>query len=120
MKSSELMLGDWLQHADGSYHQVRVIEVGHFACGLPHLWEYNNQFSPVLLTREILEKNGLSNRMEFKRFQFIDVIGTQENPIFYWTKRVEDDAVTTVQQLYYVHELQHALRLCKIDKEIVL
>ena len=78
------------------------------------------ELSPIPLTREILEKNGLSNRMEFKRFQFIDVIGTQENPIFYWTKRVEDDAVTTVQQLYYVHELQHALRLCKIDKEIVL
>ena len=116
MKSSELMLGDWLQHADGSYHQVRVIEVGHFACGLPHLWEYNNQFSPVLLTREILEKNGFEHVGD-KYYVVLLPSGT-------WiTLDMREDAPigqTSLNEINYVHEFQHFLKVLGSRKEVVL
>ena len=102
MKANELMVGDWLKHANGKYYRVTRIDVLgdynsiHYACGFPHLWEYNNKFEPIPLTPEILEKNG------FKR-----VIPSERTKVY-------------LTHIKYVHELQHALRLCGIEKEIIL
>lgn len=63
MKENELMIGDWVQHASGKYFRITRIDMWnngsiHFACGHIHLWDYNNKFSPIPLTAEILKKNG--------------------------------------------------------------
>ena len=64
-----VQIGDWLQHANGKYYQVtRIDRLGdgniHFACGFPHLWEYNNKFKPIPLEKIHLAKNGFEAREE--------------------------------------------------------
>lgn len=114
------MVGDWVRHINGTPYQVTCIKDGHFACGIPHLWEYNNKFEPILLTAKILEKNGFmrfstSYLLEGKHF----VLGNPSNPKQYmdnyWLRVSNRDI-----HIEYVHELQHALRLCGIEKTIEL
>lgn len=143
MKPNELMIGDWVEHASGKYFQVTRNDMRgdgsmHFACGHPHLWEYNNEFSPIPLTEEILERNGfvkMSNCPYAVSYmwstggvaEFADVtIGVCQDHADKWRW----DCLTLKIHLYkgdiklnkirYVHQLQHALRLCGIDKEIEL
>lgn len=94
-------------------------------------------YEPIPLTAEILEKNGFSELMEhdewsriFRAYHddlFIEV-GIYE-PMFinigYVDKEGEEQPLSDIVKVhgenFFVHELQHALRLCGInDKEIVL
>ena len=123
LKSTDLMIGDWLMHANGTPMQVTKITTEHFTCaenGGANCWEYNNKFKPIPLTPEILEKNGLANDYYgsyFKEDKHILLeISSSEDGI-YWTINYNE---YDVLKLKYVHQLQHALRLCGINKEIVL
>lgn len=135
MKATDLQIGDWAQF-QGRYIRVDAVyrtmiipnpdDDSHSCIGEEYL-----QLIP--LTPEILEKNG------FKDVSVI-VVGTRK---LRWTSedtRTEitiwlDDTLPMeiVKNIYYedevsytlpfpgtVHELQHALKLCGIDKEIVL
>lgn len=138
MKAEELMIGDWMRHANGTPMQVTRIDYthggGHFACGTPHHWEYNNKFEPIPLTPEILEKNGFLivdlgrgvMQYEWKdpnQNAIVEVVYYEDCP-------VEEMRIEVVMGPFtahhpsawkgYVHWLQHALRLCGINKEIVL
>lgn len=80
-----------------------------------------DEIEPIPLTLEILEKNGWRSRLD----------GSGE---FYLEKPLVDDVIVTKTitvfqmnhgsfcglSIHYVHELQHALRLCGIEKEITL
>ena len=121
MKANELMIGDWVytEH-DPTPRQIdwiRTGEVGLFwneVVTPPYL-------VPIPLTSEILEKNGWRSMMN----------GTGE---FYLKKPLVDAAIVTKNiigfqmnhgpfnglSIHYVHELQHALRLCGIKHEITL
>lgn len=125
MKAKELMIGDWVRHANGTPMQVTMIDYtqdgGHFACGIPHCWEYNNKFEPIPLTPDILEKNGffLYNE-ENKAYRLELAEGTFINADF----KVEEPFVCIVNTCYqatpycvYVHHLQHAMRLCGIEMD---
>lgn len=77
---------------------------------------------PIPLTPEILEKNGFENRGAQFFCDSIGMIWWKDN-IFMFSKytRHEDLPTENVSiNIGYVHELQHALRLCGIEKEIVL
>ena len=65
------------------------------------------QFSQL---EEILSCDGVMLRYEYGRF-FIDVEASDCDFGAYGA---------TFKEIHYVHELQHALKLCEIDKEIVL
>lgn len=72
-----------------------------------------DQVKPILLTDEILEQNG------FER------VNGEYQDVFYIYDGIElliDNVYTLFGQckmpIKYVHELQHALRLCSINKEI--
>ena len=138
MKLNELMIGDWLKHYNGTPMQVTKITTEHFACaenGGVNCWEYNNKFEPIPITPEILEKNGFNDTSfaaNLKHKYFIDTI---EYQLGYYTKTnsfnvykrgidpfyTKDVFCRGFQNIVkYVHELQHALRLCGIDKEIVV
>lgn len=126
------MIGDWLQHASGKCFQITRLDMWvdgsvHFACGHPHLWEYNNKFTPIPLSAEILEKNGFDisdkevmqyhfeedgEKYHFSLRQMYDKDGKPHGYSFY--------AFNVLTLLDYVHELQHALRLCGIEKKIKL
>ena len=134
MKATELMIGDWLQHASGKYFQVTRIDMWgdgsvHFACGHPHLWEYNNKFSPIPLTEEILEKNGFVYKEEEEtcateafHHWWLEGSAFALNDDSWW-RSIKDGNLHVkfgIFPLKYVHQLQHALRLCGIDKTIEL
>lgn len=135
MKANEVMLGDWVLLTD---YPVRVISIardgiyfedrfGKGACSF-------DKIQPVPLTAEILEKNGFEKCNEDTdgaiQYEFgspalgIDIwINTKPCLLGAWrTWEGETKSYTMVEELpiNYVHELQHVLRLCGIEKEIVL
>lgn len=127
MKANELMIGDWVRHANGTAMQVTRIDYtndgGHFACGTPHCWEYNNKFEPIPLTEEILKANGYEEVVGEKGMfgvTFAPYFKRDDSPMVYcdgnpfavWF----DDPV----DIKYVHQLQHVLRLCGVENEIKL
>lgn len=123
MKANELMIGDWV--LDGNiYAQVTSI-----TCD-GNIETTHNEHSnielvkPIPLTPEILEKNGfvLEEGEEgmygvvvapyYSRDDVPFEVFCDGEPFAIWFK----DPIN----IKYVHQLQHALRLCGIEKEIVL
>ena len=120
--AQDLMIGDWVQHASDNYFKVTRIDMWgdgstHFACGHPHLWDYNNKFSPIPLTAEILERNGFQQISTNKYISSIVTIAVFAEE-FLITIKSENAKIMVV--IKYVHELQHALRLAGIKKTIEL
>lgn len=117
----------------GDYVEI----TGKGACRVKHInWpsqheEMDAKLHPIPLTPEILEKNGLEKRCSDELVLFdnskIDITGeyfiiryfvnTQRVWLCKRTGVCENEIRKNCQ---YVHELQHALKLCGIDKEIVL
>ncbi len=127
MNAEELMIGDWVYCTNtcknakvvGIYKpndNYRIIVISEDDIELAFC-EKNIQ--PIPLTAEILEKNGfvISNEEPV-----IDEIGV--SIIYGRYKRIDEDQCTNygdgLYPIKYVHELQHALRLCGIKKEITL
>ena len=136
MKAEELMIGDWvdvyheLTDESGFYKPLRVTGI-HYNDGIcfgdstiespwNDLKEFEEGVRPIPLTPEILEKNGLENDPlgcyfdEDKQGE-LEISSTDEG--VYWTINYNEYGIL---KLKYVHQLQHALRLCKIEKEIIL
>lgn len=126
MKSNELMVGDWVNTPDGNgiISLINAIDERFGVCVIRmNRWFLPNDVSPIPLTAEILEKNG---------FKYDDTnigweLGTHDFTIGYGHipfDEIEDYPFIWVAEkivrLRYVHELQHALKLCGIEKEIVL
>lgn len=122
MKVSELMIGDWVECVDPvdkkkEYAQIAAIEEGKTIILVRHdnySWFLDIYFiKPIPLTREILEKNGFVNDYSIfkvlsimRRFIVVDILG--------------DIGYLQDADLKYVHQLQNAIRICGIKKEIVL
>lgn len=133
MKSSELMIGDLVTFKDcQNEEEIVVIKI----------WQLNqegNAFvfiddSKVLdeiaiddeivgihLTPEILEKNGfVRHGNEYCNLQqWILKIGDKKYLSIEQDTQEEEFCVETIW-INYVHEMQHILKLCKIEKEIEL
>ena len=123
MKAEELMIGDWVY---SSFADVpcKVISIDTIINGFTSVQVSNVKWkkdivslSPIPITPEILEKNGFSD--DYRNYDYNlsyaqscgDIIGVA----IYGRKAAIED-----MDFKYVHELQHALRLCGIEKEIVL
>lgn len=82
---------------------------------------------PIPLTEEILEKNGFVLKRD-DRFGWyvcdgitLEYTGDSKHYDAYWAFTCGNkDCDVCLIVIRYVHELQHALRLCKIDKKIEL
>lgn len=134
MKANELMIGDWLKHYNGTPMQVTKITTEHFACaenGGMNCWEYNNKYEPIPLTPEILGKNGF--KLEYFTLEWARYIGINDRVVLSndkeymnsrneWYVHIDSEDYSSIAscELTYVHELQHLLKLCGIDKEIVV
>lgn len=114
LTEKDLMLGDLIyqERAEGKV----VVKM------LPHWfnppYEFSDVFSPIPLTPEILEKNGFvkinSQRYDFGEYEsncFIKV-----NPKRGWIHVNGKNANCNLYSHKYVHELQHALRLCGLTE----
>lgn len=127
LKVTDLMVGDWLKHYNGTPMQVTKITTNHFTCAEnrgANCWEYNNKFEPIPLTPEILEKNGFKKDFELKgcywRPDCRKYCIVKEIETWYFAFRHMGGGHICISECNYVHQLQHALRLCGINKEIVV
>jgi hypothetical protein len=117
MKIDEVMLGDIVSVSGRPIHVTLAV-----------LNHWSDNIRPIPLTKEILEKNADSHFDErvydiycfhnedddgYAHLVEITFIYGQ----FEWTINSNEYGIAEIK---YVHELQHALRLCKVDKEIVL
>ena len=74
---------------------------------------------PIRITEEILKKNGMDGL-------YGDIWPVDEYPHIELTSKGDEISWTInfneydIMPFEYVHELQHALRLCDIDKQIIL
>ena len=130
MKATEVMLGDWVMLADpihnGENVQVKEIHANDYITvdgGIVPMFE------PIPLTAEILEKNFNSIENLPYRCRYYYNTDYTEVDITEYTDGIWQVVVDEVEmsclptwKMYvsYVHELQHALRLVGILKEIEL
>ena len=95
-------------------------------------WCQISKIEPIPLIPEILEKNGFvenrgvtSWKFETDREDLIDIYGVKD---YHLSINIEDTHgsgksyrwMLNNLTIFYVHQLQHALRLCGIEKEIIL
>lgn len=144
MKANELMIGDWVQNPLGWKAQVQSIR---YVNTIKDEWEWLvkiginnetfqgnlslNEIGAIPLTPEILEKNGFKDvsthtlkgaetyqlsigdyKLTYKLGDYFTVDSFDDK----WWRLFE----TRFCYKWAVHQLQHALRLCGIEKEIVL
>ena len=141
MKARELQIGDFLYYK-GEFNafpfkveSITKKKVGYHAEPNEHCMYYLrlSDCEPIPLTPEILEKNG------FKKFDFLHIKGQYqwawwENiliSVTLWCRELNNDTKDGMMlkieapnsslclKVNYIHELQHALRLCGIEKEII-
>ncbi|MBQ4394364.1 MAG: hypothetical protein II825_03605 [Paludibacteraceae bacterium] len=136
MKATELMLGDWVyakvQVDDTGTEPVfertpkRVTDLTNSINGI--YVEGTSQFAgaeiePIPLTPEILELNNFQKdpdyidtywRPDCRKFCFV-----KENDDWYFAFRHKGGHIC-IAECNYVHKLQHDLKRCGIEKEIVL
>ena len=121
------MIGDWVYNK----HHKKNIQItpydffthGHlptgrqYFIGEPELVS-GRDLEPIPLTPEILKKNKFVKRdtwyewVHYEKFPFIDFTLQEDEDGFHLD--------LPNARINYVHELQHALKLCKVEKEIVL
>ena len=131
-----LMVGDWVLH-NGTPKKVITnladsvaLEDTDNGYGLTYERVRNEQMEPIPLTDEILAKNGFRRKRDFMQLGNFDkprliLWHTEDNKILNHSKLECEihhaKAGTHVHlQCEFVHELQHLLRLCKIEKDVVV
>lgn len=134
MDAKELMLGDWVHHIDGYDLQIEAITDKGLVCCSGDFIGQDCMIRPILLTPEILKKNGIfkhkfKGHLEECYSAFANPINNEQFILWEETDRFELVLRHIVDNLTYsalrckvryVYELQHALRLCGIEKEIKL
>ena len=124
IKISDLSIGDWVNcngfkatiagyNAESGSIQVVTKQKN-------KMWFGIEDIEPSPLTAEILEKNGLCVVEEDADFSEYELFGSENFSIFH-TKgtlryRLETPQASVV--CWSVHQLQHALRLAEVEKEI--
>lgn len=136
MRPEELMIGDWFQNPLGFPYKVKSIKCYNADKEDEHYEVYGANKSaeasfdvinaePIPLTPEILEKNGFEQYGWTGWWLEDDYYNVNAHEISdsIWVVRYECTEMNTPYTqatIGYIHELQHALRLCGIEKEIVL
>lgn len=125
----DLMIGDWVYlpsiMSDDKY-PVQVLEIQddcikYYSGGKKMMVRFEHAES-ISLTPEILEKNGfvhydLTDFWMWKKESF-EPVHLDKYDKNGWRLRINCDNIPC--ECKYVHQLQHALRLCGIDKTIEL
>lgn len=148
MKANELMIADWVIFHDSGYasdgttwEENRVCQIDSIdevvrvewydESGCKEDWPHVSTvlLSPIPLTPEILEKNGFVESPHYPMvFRIIEdnlrvAINMDRGLYLSITKTFDDGSEEfnyNTPKPKFVHELQHALKLCGIEKEIIL
>ena len=134
LKISDLSVGDWVEY-EGLHYPITFVGYGDGGDGSlvnlirPDLSCFTCKISdihPIPITPEMLEKNGFGPKT-FKQDQLLRIVEPNGNRPFIgyrWDSQwviIErsNDYMLRVKSKY-IHQLQHALRLAGVDKEINL
>lgn len=133
IKITDLSIGDWVIYNE-KYYQILNIGTMTYEAGVGLLFRHYctltrgmdiqddidiNEISPIPITPEILEKNGIPHIIN-------DVWAYDEDYQLSWFKNGRTILINYSNKhtvsffAKYIHQLQHALRLVGIDKEITL
>lgn len=119
MDVKELQIGDWVLSCElyGQYRTAQIEDVESSG----RVWlkdgcEYtsNDCIDPIPLTDEIFLENGIKYQFGKPWYQ-----GSAKSG-FDFCYTTDDNAIDVKIPIRFVHELQHALRLLKINKEICI
>lgn len=134
MEANELMIGDYVIRKNVP-KEILIVDTIDSIRDIVYLdldglgiTEKLENIEPIPLTPKILEKNGFVQSMSHNWLIVIDNIMIEirepEHNIAIWLDWAEHETETYASYMLpgpnYVHELQHALRLCNITKEIVI
>ena len=136
MKANELMIGDWLKCSDPTPFRITDIETekgtSYFSVIGDDGWVVDGgELEPIPLTAEILERN-CKNILRWKGKGYEWTWYNEDDGYIELSSRAEGETCKDgffvsanggeyqLFTIHYVHELQHALRLCGIEKEIEL
>ena len=131
LKISDLSVGDWVRCGDEN-KQIKCIDLQnnnyfvHFSDPDTNDYDYAHilDIEPIPITAEILEKNGFRKNGEYNEWNigkwderpFIGVsIDRQSMRVKYF-----GNDIFIENKVVCVHQLQHALRLAGVEKEINL
>ena len=131
LKISDLSVGDWVQNDYGDY--VKVAGIWQGSNFNYHVDIRRNgvigtilpcNLHPIPITAEILEKNGFEKNGEYNEWSTgnwddIPFIGISLSRQSMRIKNLGTD-IFIENKVVYVHQLQRALSLANIDKEITL
>ena len=138
IRVDELMIGDWML-INGNPMQIEAIDSiddeivanGDLYCLVEDRVHSEDKCKPIPITPEILEKNGferedwIDNKGRFVSADGRLILQNDENfinSLNTWYIHIDNEDFETIGscELTYVHQLQHALRLFGIDKQITL
>ena len=143
MKKEDLMIGDWVNiqiEKDDEPMYSQVEQLWECEIDADFQTDYENVY-PIELTEEILHKNGFKNDVLAEKSiiaegasNFSVILISEDNRIILnnideylnsfnkWNIHIDTEDMRTLctAEITYVHELQHLLKLCKIEKDIVL
>lgn len=116
MNAKELMIGDWVNHLNNPQRIKGAVD-----------FTFAKDFEPIPLTAEILEKNGFVKvKREWSSYWYLDfdetihIEITDKKILNVWMDYDGNDydqySDYCMPVPEYVHELQHALRLCGLTE----
>lgn len=134
MKAEDLMIGDWVMwknrqvqiaSVSGIVYSFGQIDVVLAHCNDDNLLEKHDikSVSPIPLTPELLERNGFVPAKKFRTHHFVQddiYIAVSQWGRISVSSRGEKRGNRMNIDCHYLHELQHALKLCGINLEIKL
>lgn len=135
IKCRALMVGDWITNRNGFPMQITNVGEDYayatFEGNEGDPWEFDDkgdQPQPIPLTAEILEKNGFGMFKYDRWVQYYRIFGNSVIPFVLYSTiggemlSQEVDIFSTSTNtncgidVNYVHEIQHALRLCGLNE----
>ena len=139
LKISDLSVGDWVEY-EGLHYPITFVGYGEGGNGSlvnlirPDLSCFTCKIfdiHPIPITAEMLEKNGWSSDGMYARLRIDEQLHLEyyfhEHRLrkYYcgvdeWQNHAKVTDITFAAHCYSVHQLQHALRLAGVDKEINL
>ena len=132
MKATELMVGDWVMSDNELLKVSDILRYRIYAYDAVEYYPIEN-LEPILLTGEILKSNGFEFVPDSERVTkaFIDLydlweceIISQQTLRLFYDRNSKDYRLQAfgdnISNIYFVHELQHAMRFCGVEKEIEL
>ena len=134
MKAADLMIGDWVgrvfddKRIIEDYRQVDWIRTGEIGMRYQKVWAIGC-IEPILLTPEILEKNGFERSViipskfyrntDNERLIFCSYGSCYGLGYVHWNESNDADIMHRLevqQPIMYIHQMQHALRLFGLDQ----